>query len=129
MKYTWCIYLWFFCLSCFIIQQIKFASWLNSYNVELWEVLTFTKEKLDLKFFSFGSNSSKLTNHGKYNINKKVKYVVNIHVSDKFDVEFWFCIWMNSCILWNLNSKGSWECLIFFCWCVWIWMGVQWDNK
>ena len=28
----------------------------------------------------------KLRTHGKYNRNKKVKYVLNIHVSDKFDI-------------------------------------------
>ena len=43
----------------------------------------------------------------KYNIHKKVKPFFNIHVSNKFDILFYFCLWMNRCIFDKVNSKGS----------------------
>ena len=95
--------------------------------MELWKGLYFYKPKWNQKVLFFGSKYSKLRNNVKYNSNKKIKLFAGIHVSDKFDIWFWFCWWMNSSIFDKVNSKGYWECLIVIFCCVWLWMSFRWD--
>ena len=54
--------------------------------MELWEVLSFAKSKSNHNVLRFGYKSSKFRTHGKYNNTNKVKYIVNINVSDKLDI-------------------------------------------
>ena len=54
--------------------------------MELWDSFPFSNEEGYQKALVFGSNSSKLRAHVKYNGNKKVKSVVNIHVGGDFSV-------------------------------------------
>ena len=46
----------------------------------------FRQGKSNHNVLSSGSKSSKLKTHGRHNNTNKVKYIVNIHVSDKFDI-------------------------------------------
>ena len=108
------------CLCCFVIQRINCAFFLKSSKVDLCEWISFSKSKWSHNVFFFGSNISKLMTHGKYNIHKKIKSVVSIHVSDKFDIWFW-CFWkINCCIFYKVNSKWYWELLMIFFYCVWL---------
>ena len=75
--------------SCFVLQQENFTSGLKSSEVELWKSLSFTKAKGYHKVLRFVFKSSYLRTHDKYNINKKIKSIVVIHVCNEFDMRFW----------------------------------------
>ena len=74
---------------CLIFQQENFTSDLKSSEVELWNILSFNKEKGDQKVLIFGSYYSELGAHGRDNRHKKVKSIVIIYVCNDFDIKFW----------------------------------------
>ena len=107
LKLPWCTYLWDFLFVIFHYSTEHFASLLKLSRVELCYGFPFTNVEVNHKVLIFGSKSSKLRNNCKYNCIKKVKSIVNILVSDKFDTLFQKFILMNSCILGKVNFKGS----------------------
>ena len=103
-------------LYCLILQQEIFTSDMNSYEVEFWKSFSFAKVKGDHKVLIFGSKSSWLGTHGKDNSNKKVKSILIIHVCNKFDMWFWWFLWVDGGIFDNINSECSWEWfIVLFC--------------
>ena len=56
---------------------------------KFWDSFPFTKAKVYNKVVIFGSKSSKLSNHVRYKINKKVKSILNFHVCSELEM-----IWM-----------------------------------
>ena len=113
LKFSWCVWLWGCLFVLFHHTQINISSCLNISDMKFCEWSSFSKKKWKHKVLWFLSNYSKLRTHGKYNRHKKVKHVFNIHVSNKFDIWFWCCWWMNNCIFDKANLKGYWECLVF----------------
>ena len=73
-------------MYCLILKQENFTSDLNVYEVELWNISSFTKAKGYHRVLRFGSKSSYLGDHGKDKINKKVKSIVFINVFNEFDM-------------------------------------------
>ena len=63
---------------------------MKSSEVELWKGFYFIKAKRYHKVFSFGSKSSYMGTHGKYNSNNKVEAIVFIHVCNESEMIFWF---------------------------------------
>ena len=80
---------------------------MNIYKVQLLEGLPLYKMKGYHMVLIFGSKSSKCRTFGKYNSNKKLKSVVNIHVGNDFDMLFWCCIGRDGCIFGKVNLKCS----------------------
>ena len=95
---------------CFIIEQIN--------SLLAWRAMEWTYgsySQLKHKVLCFYSNSSQLRYRGKYNSHKKDKYVVNIHVSDKFDI--YFCAgdrWISvSLTRWNQRALDNAQYFLF----------------
>ena len=80
----------------------------KSSEKKLWESLYLIKENGDQKILSVGSKSYKLITNGKDNINKKVKYIVNIQICNDFDMSFCSFRGSNSSIFNNMN-------MLFWC--------------
>ena len=64
------------------LNKFVYDSLLKSYKEKLWLA------KGNHKVLIFGSNSSEVMTHGRYNSNNNIKYVFKIHVGDEFDVRF-----------------------------------------
>ena len=116
-------------LSCFVIKQKIFTSFLKIYKVELWYNFLFTKAKVYPKVFIFGSKSYKLKTNGKYNISKKIKSVVNICVGNELDMWFWWFTGKDSVIFLKIKLECYLEYLIAFFCCGRLSMGVWWEDK
>ena len=69
--------------SCLMLQQGIFTSNMNSSEVELWNIFSFTKSKGDHKVLTFGYSSTQLVTHCEDNSNNKVKAIGIIHVCNK----------------------------------------------
>ena len=79
----------FFVLFC--NSKEKVSSFLKIFKVKLWVWFYFSETKRNNKVLYFGYNYSTLKTYGKYNSHKKAKWIFNAHVSDIFDILFfWF---------------------------------------
>ena len=116
-------------LSCFILQQEIFSSDLKSFEVELWNILSFIKKKGYHKVLIFGCKSSWLGTHFKDNTNKKIKDIVIIHVCNWFGMRLLRFWWGYGVIFNKIKSECSWECFIFFFYCETFSICVWWKEK
>ena len=97
--------------------------------MKLWKSFSFTKAKGYHKVLSFGTKSSYLGTHGKYNSNKKVKSIIIIYVCNEFNMWFWCFLWGDGGAFNHMNSECSWECFKVFFFCSIFRMCVWWEEK